>query len=172
MKESDAFVLMPGGYGTMDEAFELLTLMQTGKTAIRPVVLLEPRRQRVLGEWMAFVREHLVDRGLASPEDLSLFELADGIADCDRRSIERFYSNYDSARYVGERLVLRHEARAGAGAARAPEPRVRRRRRRGRIEAIGDHAGGVARRRRRRHGTHRVRGDARTSAASASSSTR
>ena len=118
MKESDAFVLLPGGYGTLDEAFELLTLMQTGKTAIRPVVLLQPPGSQYWSEWTAFVREHLVDRGLASPEDLSLFDLADGIEPAIAM-IERFYSNYDSARYVGERLVLRMK--------RAPSPeRIRR----------------------------------------------
>ncbi len=106
MKESDAFVLLPGGYGTLDEGFELLTLMQTGKTAIRPVVLLQPPGSEYWSEWMAFVRDHLVLRGLASPEDLSLFEIARSVDEAIAM-IERFYSNYDSARYVGERLVLR-----------------------------------------------------------------
>lgn len=106
MKESDAFVLLPGGFGTLDEAFELLTLMQTGKTAIRPVVLLDPPGGHYWSHWLDFVRDHLIGPGLASPEDLSFFEAAD---DVDRAAgaVERFYSNYDSARYVGERLVLR-----------------------------------------------------------------
>ncbi|MBI2724357.1 MAG: TIGR00730 family Rossman fold protein [Chloroflexi bacterium] len=106
MKESDAFVLLPGGYGTMDEGFELLTLMQTGKTAIRPVVLLEPEGSTYWTEWASFIREHVVERGLASPEDLSLFCAASTIDEAIAE-IERFYSNYDSARYVKERLVLR-----------------------------------------------------------------
>jgi len=106
MKESDAFVLLPGGYGTMDEGFELLTLMQTGKTAIRPVVLLDPPGTGYWREWETFVRQHLVARGLASPEDLSLFEAADSIEGAVA-IIERFYANYHSARYVGERLVMR-----------------------------------------------------------------
>jgi uncharacterized protein (TIGR00730 family) len=106
MKESDAFVLLPGGYGTMDEGFELLTLMQTGKTAIRPVVLLEPEGGDYWEHWTRFVQSQLVDRGLASAEDLSLFERAGSIADAVG-IIERFYANYDSVRYVGERLVLR-----------------------------------------------------------------
>jgi hypothetical protein len=106
MKESDAFVLLPGGYGTMDEAFELLTLMQTGKTAIRPVVLLEPEDGTYWDEWLAFVRQHLVDRGLCSAEDLSLVEHAHAPADAVS-IIDRFYANYVSARYVGERLVIR-----------------------------------------------------------------
>jgi len=106
MKESDAFVLLPGGYGTLDEGFELLTLMQTGKTAIRPVVLLQPPGNDYWDTWLEFIREHVVERALASPVDLSLFEVA-GSVDAALAVIERFYSNYDSARYVGERLVLR-----------------------------------------------------------------
>lgn len=106
MKESDAFVLLPGGYGTMDEGFELLTLMQTGKTAIRPVVLLEPEGGDYWRHWIDFVKAQLVDRKLASVEDLSLFECANNIPDAVA-IIERFYANYDSARYVGERLVIR-----------------------------------------------------------------
>ena len=106
MKESDAFVLLPGGYGTLDEGFELLTLMQTGKTAIRPVVLLQPPGHDYWDTWITFVREHVVDRGLASPVDLSLFEVASSVEEA-LAIIERFYANYDSARYVGERLVLR-----------------------------------------------------------------
>jgi uncharacterized protein (TIGR00730 family) len=106
MKESDAFVLLPGGYGTMDEGFELLTLMQTGKTAIRPVVLLEAPGGTYWDEWLTFVREHLIERGLCSPEDLALVELTESVEEAVAR-IERFYSNYQSARYVGERLVLR-----------------------------------------------------------------
>ncbi|HXK34425.1 MAG TPA: TIGR00730 family Rossman fold protein [Dehalococcoidia bacterium] len=112
MKESDAFVLLPGGYGTLDEAFELLTLMQTGKTAIRPVVLLEADDSGYWSQWAAFVRT-LVDRALVSPEDLSLFARAATPADCVRE-IERFYANYDSARFVGERLVLRMRRAPGA----------------------------------------------------------
>ena len=106
MKESDAFVLLPGGFGTLDEAFELLTLMQTGKTQIRPIVLLAPPESGYWLEWLTFVRDHLVARNLASPEDLALFEPASSAGDAVR-AIARFYRNYDSARYVGERLVLR-----------------------------------------------------------------
>ncbi len=106
MKESDAFVLLPGGYGTLDEAFELLTLMQTGKTAIRPVVLLEAPDGTYWRDWLKFVQEHLIERGLCSPEDLALVEQCDGVDDA-LRTVERFYANYRSARYIGERLVLR-----------------------------------------------------------------
>jgi uncharacterized protein (TIGR00730 family) len=106
MKESDAFVLLPGGYGTLDEAFELLTLMQTGKTAIRPVILLEAPGGTYWRDWLRFVQEHLIERGLCSPEDLALVEQCDGVDEA-LGVIERFYANYRSARYIGERLVLR-----------------------------------------------------------------
>jgi len=108
MKESDAFVLLPGGYGTLDEAFELLTLMQTGKTTLRPVVLLAPPGDDYWRRWRAFVERQLVGRGLASPEDLALFAETDEVAGAVAE-IERFYRNYRSARYVGERLILRME---------------------------------------------------------------
>jgi hypothetical protein len=106
MKESDAFVLLPGGYGTLDEAFELLTLMQTGKTAIRPVILLDPPGSGYWDEWLVFVQEHLIERGLCSPEDLALVEKCESV-DSAVAAITNFYSNYHSARYVGERLILR-----------------------------------------------------------------
>jgi uncharacterized protein (TIGR00730 family) len=112
MKESDAFVLLPGGYGTLDEAFELLTLMQTGKTAIRPVILLDPPGSGYWDEWLVFVQEHLIERGLCSPEDLALVEKCESI-DGAAAAITHFYSNYHSARYIGERLILRmHRAPA------------------------------------------------------------
>jgi len=99
-------VLLPGGYGTLDEAFELLTLMQTGKTAIRPVILLDPPGSGYWDEWLMFVQEHLIERGLCAPEDLALVEKCESIASAVD-GITRFYANYHSARYVGERLILR-----------------------------------------------------------------
>jgi uncharacterized protein (TIGR00730 family) len=106
MKESDAFALLPGGFGTLDEAYELLTLMQTGKTAIRPVVLLEPEGSDYWDDWLQFTRRELVARQLVAPDDMAFISFArtveDGITE-----IERFYANYQSARYVGDRLVLR-----------------------------------------------------------------
>jgi hypothetical protein len=70
------------------------------------VILLEAPNETYWREWLAFVTEELIGRGLCSPEDLALVEMASSIADAVR-SIERFYANYHSARYVGERLILR-----------------------------------------------------------------
>lgn len=106
LKESDAFVLLPGGFGTLDEAFELLTLVQTGKSELRPVVLLEPKGSSYWLEWRSFIDEHLAGRGLISMDDLELLSLADDI-DETVSEIEGFYHNYHSQRWVGDRLVLR-----------------------------------------------------------------
>jgi hypothetical protein len=106
MKESSAFVLMPGGFGTMDETFELMTLTQTGKSAMHPIVLLEPKGSTFWKRWHEFVKDELLEGGLISPDDLSLYKVASSVDDAVEE-IERFYSNYQSARFVGERLVLR-----------------------------------------------------------------
>jgi uncharacterized protein (TIGR00730 family) len=106
LKESDAFVLLPGGWGTLDETFELLTLLQTGKSDPHPVVLLEAEGVSFWDEWLAFVKKEVADQDLISPSDLSLFRIAhtpDEAAD----EIERFYANYQSARFIGNRLILR-----------------------------------------------------------------
>src|SRR3989304_1550019 len=72
LKESDAFALFPGGFGTLDEAFELLTLMQTGKSDLHPVVLLEAEGEHYWADWRRFVDEHLLARGPISEGDLDL----------------------------------------------------------------------------------------------------
>ena len=105
MKESDAFTLFPGGFGTQDEAFELLTLMQTGKSDIHPIVLIEAPGTGYWHAWMEFIGT-LESQGMISQEDLSLFSYTTDIQKaCDE--ILRFYRNYHSQRYVDGRLVLR-----------------------------------------------------------------
>jgi hypothetical protein len=106
MKESSAFVLLPGGFGTLDEAFELLTLMQTGKTDMRPVVLFEPEGSNYWHAWLAFVQQELLRRRFLLESDLALFCIASTPEEA-AEEIERFYHNYESARFVGELLVLR-----------------------------------------------------------------
>lgn len=106
MKESDAFVLLPGGFGTLDETFELLTLMQTGKSDLHPVVLLQPGGSTYWDDWLAFVHSQLLDRGLINPDDLHLFTVA-STPERAIEVIEGFYRNYHSARFIGERLVIR-----------------------------------------------------------------
>lgn len=106
LKESDAFVLMPGGFGTLDEAFELLTLMQTGKSDLHPVVLLEEPGGTYWDDWLRFVREQLVGRGLISAEDLHILKTSRDVNEAVEH-ITRFYRNYHSQRVVDGTLVLR-----------------------------------------------------------------
>ena len=106
LKESDAFALLPGGFGTLDEAFELLTLMQTGKSDVKPIILLDEPGGTYWTEWLRFVQEHLLERGLVSKEDLLMVKRTDTVEQAVQE-IVRFYSNYQSQRYVDGRLVLR-----------------------------------------------------------------
>ncbi|MEO1133273.1 MAG: LOG family protein [Cyanobacteria bacterium J06639_1] len=109
LKESDAVVLFPGGFGTQDEGFECLTLMQTGKTPLIPLVLVDRPGGRYWKEWDTYIQTNLLARGLVSPEDIKIYTITDdvGVA-CD--TIANFYSTFHSSRFVGDRLVLRLNA--------------------------------------------------------------
>jgi uncharacterized protein (TIGR00730 family) len=109
MKESAGFIVLPGGFGTLDEAFELFTLIQTGKSEPKPVVLLEVSGGTYWKTWEAFMRNEVAARGLVSPHDLELYRITDD-ADEAAAMLRRFYRNYDSIRWVGDRLVLRLKA--------------------------------------------------------------
>jgi uncharacterized protein (TIGR00730 family) len=106
VKETHAFALFPGGFGTMDETFEALTLMQTGKARVIPVVLLDRPSGEYWKTWMKFVREHLLTLNLVSAEDFSLFKITNTVREAVDE-IVRFYRLYHSSRWVGERLVIR-----------------------------------------------------------------
>ncbi len=106
VKETDALVLFPGGFGTMDEAFEVLTLIQTGKSKPMPVLCLDVPGGTYWPAFRAFLADHLCATGKINDADLDLFELVDSVeVACDR--ISRFYRNYHSSRFVGPRLVIR-----------------------------------------------------------------
>ena len=105
VKESDAFVIFPGGFGTQDETFELLTLIQTGKSDLHPVVLMEAAGTRYWDEWFKFVGS-LRDQGMIAPDDLSLFTYSNSAEEA-AAEIRRFYNNYHSQRYVEGKLILR-----------------------------------------------------------------
>jgi uncharacterized protein (TIGR00730 family) len=107
VKESDAFCLLPGGFGTMDESFELLTLLQTGKAYPMPVVLLDAPGSTYWENWRRFVDDELLANGLINEVDLCLVHITDDVGDAVAH-VEAFYRNYHSMRYVGRRLVLRH----------------------------------------------------------------
>jgi uncharacterized protein (TIGR00730 family) len=106
IKESKAFICLPGGYGTLDETFELLTLTQTGKGLPVPIVFLDVPGGTYWSAARDFIEEQLVSRALVTPDDLSLFLVTDDV-DRARDEIVRFYANYDSMRYVGDDLVIR-----------------------------------------------------------------
>lgn len=106
VKESHGFALLPGGFGTMDETFELLTLLQTGKSEMAPVVLLDSPGNDYWPSWLEFVKGQLLTDGLISPDDLELLTLTDSVDDAVD-AICGFYKRYHSMRFVGKRLILR-----------------------------------------------------------------
>lgn len=106
IKETDATTLFPGGFGTNDEGFEALTLMQTGKSRPRPLVLMEPKGSAYWAGWIRFVKEQLVKNGFINKHDLNIFQVARS-ADEAVKYIEIFYKVYHSLRYVGDVTVLR-----------------------------------------------------------------
>ena len=106
VKESSAFVALPGGFGTQDETFELFTLQQTGKSVPTPVVLLDTPGGTYWHSWLDFVRAELVANGLVNETDLELFVITDDVdAACDE--IVGFYRNYHSIRWSGDQLIVR-----------------------------------------------------------------
>ncbi len=106
VKESHAFALFPGGFGTLDETYELLTLIQTGKSDLHPIVLIEAPGTGYWDPMLRFMREVLVDRGLISADDLNLFTFTTD-PETAAEHICHFYANYQSQRYVDGILVLR-----------------------------------------------------------------
>jgi len=109
LRHSDAIVLFPGGFGTMDEGYESLTLMQTGKSKLMPLVLVDRPGGTFWKTWDKHVREHLLRNGLISEEDVNLYQITDSPAEAVRL-VKRFYRNFHSTRFVKDQLVisLRH----------------------------------------------------------------
>ncbi|HEY2951968.1 MAG TPA: LOG family protein [Verrucomicrobiae bacterium] len=106
LRHSDAIVLFPGGFGTMDEGYEALTLMQTGKARMMPLVLMDRPGGAYWKTWDKHIREHLLRNDFISPDDLCLYQITDD-ADQAVKIITRFYRNYHSMRFVRELLVIR-----------------------------------------------------------------
>ncbi|MEC9055521.1 MAG: TIGR00730 family Rossman fold protein [Verrucomicrobiota bacterium] len=109
VKEADAAVGLPGGFGTMDEIFEALTLIQTGKASIYPIVLLDAKGGTYWKFWKQFVDEHLARLGMISDNDFHLFRVTDDVEEAVEE-ILRFYRVFHSYRYVGDKIVLRLNA--------------------------------------------------------------
>ena len=106
LKESDAVALFPGGFGTLDEAMETLTLVQTGKRAPLPLVFIDEPGGTYWTRYVDFLKEELLSNGYIDETDLDLFERAESLEESVQR-IRRFYSRYHSLRYVGEKLIIR-----------------------------------------------------------------
>ena len=106
MKESHAIALFPGGFGTMDEGFEALTLLQTGKAKMIPLVLVDEPNGHYWKTWYDFMHGHLLKLGLISEEDFNLFRVTTNVEEAVSE-IVNFYKVYQSSRYVGEQMVIR-----------------------------------------------------------------
>lgn len=106
VKESHAICLLPGGFGTLDEGLEVLTLLQTGKRDMVPVVLLDEPGGDYWSEFQRFVNKSLLGRGMIDRNDLSLYRLTDRVEEAVDE-ILRFFRVYHSMRYVRKSLVLR-----------------------------------------------------------------
>ena len=106
IRHSDAIVLFPGGFGTMDEGYEAITLMQTGKSQLMPLVLVDKPGGTYWKTWDKNVREHLLRDALISPDDLNLFRITDN-ADEAVKIVTRFYRNFHSTRFVKDLFIIR-----------------------------------------------------------------
>ena len=106
IKETDAVVLFPGGFGTQDEAMEVLTLVQTGKRYPMPLVLVDEPGGTYWSHWKLYVEQELAARGYISKNDFSLFDIVQSVDDAVE-IVDRFYRRYHSLRFVGDRLVIR-----------------------------------------------------------------
>jgi len=106
ISQAEAVALFPGGFGTMDEGFELLTLVQTGKASMVPIVMCQGKGESYWQDFDSFIRKGLMSRGWVSEEDPNLYHIAATPAEAAEH-ITRFYSVYHSSRYVRDDLVIR-----------------------------------------------------------------
>ena len=115
LKEASAVALFPGGFGTQDEGFEALTMIQTGKTPLMPLVMIDAPGGTYWQHWRTYIKAELVLNGMIDDEDLGLFKLTDDLDEAVEE-IVGFYRRYHSMRYVGPRLLLRLSAPLPPGA--------------------------------------------------------
>lgn len=110
VKEVHAVVVFPGGFGTMDELFETITLIQTGKRDLMPIVVVDAPGETFFVDLIDYMKRHLHQSHLISPDDLSLLKWTDNVRDAFDEVIG-FYTVYNSMRYIKDRLYLRlHES--------------------------------------------------------------
>lgn len=106
IKETDATSLFPGGFGTHDEGFEMLTLVQTGKSKPRPIVLVEPKGSSYWSDWKRFISRQLLKKGFIDEEDMDLFSIFHDVDEAVKY-IDDFYRIYHSIRYISGSTILR-----------------------------------------------------------------
>jgi uncharacterized protein (TIGR00730 family) len=106
VKEADAVIIFPGGFGTHDELLEAITLAQTGKSQLVPILLMDLPDGSYWKEWQEFLQKSVVSRGYVRQEEMTFFKIIDN-ADAAVREIETFYRNYHSYRFVKQDLVIR-----------------------------------------------------------------
>ena len=106
MKESAAFAVLPGGFGTLDECFELLTLQQTGKAEPAPIVLLDLPGDPYWEGLERFLKGEVTRRGLVDSDDGALYRITDDVGVAGGEILS-FYRNYQSRRFVGSTMVIR-----------------------------------------------------------------
>jgi uncharacterized protein (TIGR00730 family) len=106
VKEADAVVLFPGGFGTHDEGFEVLTLLQTGKSPPIPVVFIDAPGTHHWQEWLSYLRERLLAKGMIAEEDLKLFKITDSVGEAVQE-ITHFYRRYHSMQFIDDKVLIR-----------------------------------------------------------------
>ena len=118
IRHSDAIILFPGGFGTMDEGYEAITLMQTGKSQLMPLVLVDRPGGTYWKTWDKQIREHLLRDGLISPDDLNLYRITDNVDEAVK-IVTRFYRNFQSTRFVRDLFIIRLKHAPSASAIEA-----------------------------------------------------
>lgn len=109
MSHSEAVAAFPGGFGTLDELFEILTLMQMGKSNIIPIILIEGKEGVYWKYWFNYVEKNLLDNGFISPEDLNFFTIVPSVEEAVN-AVETFYARYHSSRFVKDQFVIRMQS--------------------------------------------------------------
>jgi uncharacterized protein (TIGR00730 family) len=106
VRSSHAIALFPGGFGTMDEGFEVLTLVQTGKSVPMPIIFIDRPGGDYWQMWQDYVVKQLLGRGLIGEEDLHLYKITDNVQEAVDE-VRNFFSNYHSVRYARDELIIR-----------------------------------------------------------------